>query len=69
MLLQVFEGLWFVGCRFWCIDVNIVILDYNVLIMNCSGLIEDEVFCIQVQILDDNCDEFGIVEFKMNDYW
>ena len=29
--------------------------------------IADEVSRLQVQTLDDNCDEYGIVEFKMND--
>ena len=29
--------------------------------------IADEVSRIQVQTLDENCDDFGILEFKMND--
>jgi 3-isopropylmalate/(R)-2-methylmalate dehydratase large subunit len=29
--------------------------------------IVDQVSRLQVQTLDDNCDEYGIVEFKMND--
>jgi homoaconitase/3-isopropylmalate dehydratase large subunit len=29
--------------------------------------IADQVSRLQVQTLDDNCDEYGIVEFKMND--
>lgn len=72
ILLQVFEGFCLVGCKLWWIDVNIVILDYNVLIIciECKGgivVIVDEVLCLQVQIFDENCDDFGIIEFKMND--
>ena len=29
--------------------------------------IEDEISRIQIQTLDDNCDELGITEFKIND--
>ena len=31
------------------------------------GIHRDEVSRIQVQTLDENCDDFGILEFKMND--
>ncbi|MGB3620539.1 MAG: aconitase family protein, partial [Ketobacter sp.] len=65
---QAFEGLRLAGRRPWRIDANIATPDHNVPTMNRSGPIEDEVSRIQVQTLDDNCDEFGIVEFKMNDH-
>lgn len=70
IFLQVFEGLCFVGRKFWCIDVNIVMFDYNVLIIDCDKGIDgivDLVLCIQVEMLDKNCDEFGIFEFKIKD--
>ncbi len=64
---QAFEGLRLAGRKPWRIDANIATPDHNVPTINRSGPIEDEVSRIQVQTLDDNCDEFGIVEFKMND--
>ncbi|KZY81800.1 isopropylmalate isomerase, partial [Oleiphilus sp. HI0071] len=51
-------------------DANLATPDHNVpTTERSSGVqgIEDPVSRIQVQTLDDNCDEFGIVEFKMAD--
>lgn len=67
MSLQVFEGLKMVQCLVWCISVNLVVLDYNVLIMDCSYGIVDFVLKLQVDMFDVNCDVFGIIQFKMND--
>ncbi|RLT98623.1 3-isopropylmalate dehydratase large subunit [Ketobacter sp.] len=64
---QAFEGLRLAGRKPWRLDANIATPDHNVPTTNRSGPIEDEVSRIQVQTLDDNCDEFGILEFKMND--
>ncbi|WP_137817966.1 3-isopropylmalate dehydratase large subunit [Pseudomonas sp. 2FG] len=69
---QAFEGLRLAGRKPWRIDANIATPDHNVpttLAERKGGIaaIADEVSRIQVQTLDDNCDEFGILEFKMND--
>lgn len=67
---QAFEGLRIAGRSPWRIDANLATPDHNVpTTERSSGVagIEDPVSRIQVQTLDDNCDEFGIVEFKMAD--
>ncbi|MAR93161.1 MAG: 3-isopropylmalate dehydratase large subunit [Pseudomonadota bacterium] len=64
---QAFEGLRLAGRKPWRIDANIATPDHNVPTTERSGPIADEVSRIQVQTLDDNCDEFGILEFKMQD--
>ncbi len=69
---QAFEGLRLASRKPWRIDANIATPDHNVpttLTERKGGIaaIADEVSRIQVQTLDDNCDEFGILEFKMND--
>lgn len=64
---QAFEGLRFAGRKPWRLDANLATPDHNVPTTDRSGPIKDEVSRIQVQTLDDNCDEFGIVEFKMHD--
>ncbi len=69
---QAFEGLRLAGRKPWRVDSVIATPDHNVPTTSAeraSGVegIEDRVSRIQVQTLDDNCDEFGIVEFKIND--
>ena len=69
---QAFEGLRLAGRKPWRIDANIATPDHNVRTTRAErqgGLeaIVDEVSRIQVQTLDENCDDFGILEFKMND--
>ncbi|AJQ88670.1 3-isopropylmalate dehydratase large subunit [Xanthomonas oryzae pv. oryzicola] len=69
---QAFEGLRLAGRRPWRIDANIATPDHNVPTTRAErqgGLesISDEVSRLQVQTLDENCDDFGILEFKMND--
>ena len=69
---QAFEGLRLAGRQPWRIDANIATPDHNVPTTRNErqgGLaaIADEVSRIQVQTLGENCDHFGIVEFKMND--
>ncbi|MDO6564200.1 3-isopropylmalate dehydratase large subunit [Amphritea sp. 1_MG-2023] len=68
---QAFEGLRLAGRQPWRIDANIATPDHNVPTTERSGgvdLIVDPVSKIQVKTLDANCDEFGILEFKMNDH-
>ncbi|QXZ16415.1 3-isopropylmalate dehydratase large subunit [Pseudomonas sp. AO-1] len=68
---QAFEGLRLAGRKPWRIDANIATPDHNVPTTpeRKGGItaIADQVSRLQVQTLDDNCDEYGIVEFKMND--
>ncbi len=69
---QAFEGLRLAGRKPWRVDSVVATPDHNVpttVKERASGVdgIEDPVSKIQVQTLDDNCDEFGIVEFKIND--
>ncbi|MBU3070318.1 3-isopropylmalate dehydratase large subunit [Aestuariicella sp. G3-2] len=69
---QAFEGLRLAGRKPWRVDSILATPDHNVpttAVERASGVegIEDPVSRIQVQTLDDNCDEFGIVEFKIND--
>jgi len=64
---QAFEGLRIAGRKPWRLDTNIATPDHNVPTTDRTKGIEDPVARIQVQALDDNCDEFGILEYKMND--
>ncbi|GLS27530.1 3-isopropylmalate dehydratase large subunit [Marinibactrum halimedae] len=69
---QAFEGLRLAGRTPWRVDSIVATPDHNVptsVTERASGVagIEDPVSRIQVQTLDDNCDEFGILEFKIND--
>ena len=69
---QAFEGLRIAGRKPWRIDTNLATPDHNVPTTtneSAYGIdgIEDPVSKIQVVTLDDNCDEFGITEFKMQD--
>ena len=68
---QAFEGLRLANRQPWRIDANIATPDHNVPTSpdrkGGVGTIADEVSRLQVQTLDENCDHFGILEFKMND--
>ncbi|ATP43939.1 3-isopropylmalate dehydratase large subunit [Pseudomonas kermanshahensis] len=68
---QAFEGLRLANRKPWRIDTNIATPDHNVPTTpeRKGGIdaIVDQVSRLQVQTLDENCDEYGIVEFKMND--
>ncbi|GAB1258201.1 3-isopropylmalate dehydratase large subunit [Aurantivibrio plasticivorans] len=69
---QAFEGLRMANRKPWRIGANIATPDHNVPTTSeerKSGVdgIADPVSRIQVKTLDDNCDEFGIQEFKIND--
>ncbi|KPY86782.1 3-isopropylmalate dehydratase large subunit [Pseudomonas syringae pv. tagetis] len=68
---QAFEGLRLAKRKPWRIDSIIATPDHNVPTTpeRKGGIdaIEDQVSRLQVQTLDDNCDEYGITEFKMND--
>jgi len=68
---QAFEGLRLAGRKPWRIDANIATADHNVpTTPERKGGVEaivDLVSRLQVKTLDDNCEEYGITEFKMND--
>src|SRR5690554_486126 len=69
---QAFEGLRLAGRKPWRLDANLATPDHNVpttLKERAEGNkgIKDPVSLIQVQTLDDNCEAFGIEEFKIND--
>jgi 3-isopropylmalate/(R)-2-methylmalate dehydratase large subunit len=69
---QAFEGLRLAGRKPWRVDSIVATPDHNVpttSLERASGVegIEDEVSRIQVKTLDQNCDELGILEFKIND--
>jgi 3-isopropylmalate/(R)-2-methylmalate dehydratase large subunit len=69
---QAFEGLRLAGRQPWRVDANIATPDHNVPTTRAEragGLqaIADPVSRLQVQTLDENCDEFGILQFRMND--
>ena len=69
---QAFDGLRLAGRKPWRLDANLATPDHNVPTgpqerqKGVNGF-DDPISRIQVQTLDDNCDEFGVVEFKMND--
>lgn len=67
---QAFEGLRVAGRKPWRLDANLATPDHNVQTTDRSGGVQaivDKVSRIQVTTLDDNCDEFGVLEFKMGD--
>jgi 3-isopropylmalate/(R)-2-methylmalate dehydratase large subunit len=68
---QAFEGLRLAGRAPWRVDSIVATPDHNVptTAERKGGIaaIEDQVSRLQVQTLDDNCDQYGITEFKMND--
>ena len=67
---QAFEGLRLAGRKLWRVDANLATPDHNVPTTDRSqGIagIEDPISRLQVETLDQNCAEFGITEFKMDD--
>ncbi len=64
---QAFEGLKLAGRKLWRVSANLAVADHNVPTTSRAGGIADPVSRLQVDTLDKNCEEHGIVEFKMND--
>ena len=69
---QAFDGLRLAGRKPWRIDANLATPDHNVPTTRAErdgGLmaIADPVSRLQVQTLDQNCEDFGILEFQMDD--
>jgi len=64
---QAFEGLRLAGRKPWRIDANLAVADHNVPTVNRALGISDPVSKLQIDTLDENCAEFGITLFSMND--
>ena len=69
---QAFEGLRLAGRQPWRRDANLAVPDHNVPTERRERIggvaaIADPVSRLQVQTLDDNCRDFDIVEFEIND--
>ena len=65
---QAFEGLRLTGRKLWRVDANLATADHNVPTTHRDSGIADPVSRLQVETLDENCREFGITEFGMNDF-
>ncbi|MHB1586602.1 MAG: 3-isopropylmalate dehydratase large subunit [Acidiferrobacteraceae bacterium] len=64
---QAFSGLRLAGRAPWRATANVAVVDHNVPTVDRAHGIADPVARMQVQTLDRNCQEFGIVEFGMSD--
>ena len=64
---QAFEGLKLARRKLWRVSANVATADHNVPTTDRKLGISDAVSRLQVDTLDANCKEYGIVEFGMND--
>ena len=64
---QAFEGLRMAQRKPWRVEANLATPDHNVPTTDRSKGIEDPISRLQVETLDQNCTDFGIVEFRMDD--
>src|SRR6058998_2506043 len=64
---QAFEGMRLARRKPWRVSANLAVADHNVPTTDRSAGIADPVSRLQIDTLDKNCAEYGIVEFKMND--
>ena len=64
---QAFEGLRIADRKPWRVSANLATPDHNVPTTDRDKGIEDAVSRLQVETLDQNCTDFGITEFKMDD--
>ncbi len=67
---QAFEGLKLANRKVWRVNSILAVPDHNVPTTDRStGVagIADPISRLQVQTLDENCTDFGVTEFKMND--
>lgn len=63
---QAFEGLKLAGRKPWRLNTNLAVPDHNVPTVN-RDVIEDPISRLQLQTLDNNCNETGITKFEMQD--
>src|SRR5690554_7410173 len=64
---QAFEGLRLAGRPLWRVDSILAVPDHNVPTTGRERGIEDPVAREQIATLDENCREFGLTEFRMDD--
>ncbi len=64
---QAFEGLRLAGRKPWRTGSVLAVADHNVPTTGREGGIRDAVSRLQVETLDSNCEDYGILEFRMND--
>jgi 3-isopropylmalate/(R)-2-methylmalate dehydratase large subunit len=64
---QAFEGLRLAGRQPWRRAANLAVPDHNVPTTDRAQGIADPVSRLQVETLDQNCVDFGITEFRMDD--
>lgn len=64
---QAFEGLAIHGRKPWRISANLAVADHNVPTTAREQGIADPISRLQVDTLDENCEKYGITEFRMND--
>jgi 3-isopropylmalate/(R)-2-methylmalate dehydratase large subunit len=64
---QAFEGLQLAGRKPWRVSANLAVADHNVPTTARDEGIQDPISRLQVDTLDENCDKYGITEFRMND--
>jgi 3-isopropylmalate/(R)-2-methylmalate dehydratase large subunit len=64
---QAFDGLKLAGRKVWRVGSNLAVADHNVPTTDRKNGIADPVSRLQVETLDRNCEETGIIEFRMND--
>jgi len=64
---QAFEGLRIAGRQPWRAESALAVPDHNVPTTDRTAGIADPVSKEQIDALNDNCDEFGITEFRMDD--
>lgn len=64
---QAFEGLRLSGHQPWRTDTNLAVPDHNVPTTNRENGIADPISRLQVDTLEQNCRDFGITQFAMDD--
>ncbi|NYT85872.1 3-isopropylmalate dehydratase large subunit [Pollutimonas harenae] len=64
---QAFEGLRLADRKPWRISANLAVADHNVPTTARNEGIQDPISRLQVDTLDENCEKYGITEFRMND--
>ena len=64
---QAFEGLSLASRPVWRNSANLAVSDHNVPTTDRSEGIKDPVSRLQIDTLDQNCDAFGITQYKMHD--
>ncbi len=64
---QAFEGLKLAGRKPWRLDANLAVSDHNVPTTD-RDEIKDPIARLQLSTLDDNCEEWNITQFDINDH-